>query len=193
MFPDPSVVLYACVSRVNHTTVTILTDFNPENDPDIESSSIQCLQNTPPHHSIFSHTNENRIYTYLIDKDIVFFCILNSEKYFDEPEQGTPLFFLNRVKQRFDNVIVKRKNNRAVLTDEYRGLQSAGDELFREPLGLRNVNSKGVKGVCVKFLGLAMCAVMKKRKKEKQSSSFRSSDAHSECALVGSIDMKRGT
>uniref|UniRef100_A0A7N0V847 Longin domain-containing protein n=1 Tax=Kalanchoe fedtschenkoi TaxID=63787 RepID=A0A7N0V847_KALFE len=199
MFPDPCVVLYACVSSGN--PATILADFNPGNDPDVEASAVQRLQITPPYHSTFSHTIDNRTYTYLIagdnaDSQVVFFGIFDS---IQEAEQGIPLLFLSGVKERFDSLVAKRKNRAAGLKT-FRGLQSAADELFLEPLGLQSSaaggsRSKGVKSVCERFLGLAMCVVdsnkksAKKKKKaaaaaEKEQSSFGSSNEHSDCALV---------
>ncbi|KAL9662759.1 hypothetical protein QQ045_027593 [Rhodiola kirilowii] len=189
MFLDQSVVLYACVSRRSPTI--ILADFNPRNDPEIEASALECLHNTPPHHSTFSHTNDNTTYAYLIaddDSAVIFFGIFDAVK---TPE-GTPLLFLNRVKDKFNSVVVvgKRKN-RGEGMKVYRGLQSVADELFREPSVSREKGG-GLKGLCLRFLGLAMCVVdankkfmMKKKKHER--SSF-GSDEHSDCALVTSYE-----
>ncbi|KAK9291589.1 hypothetical protein L1049_019538 [Liquidambar formosana] len=99
MLPDPKMVFYACVSK----GTTILAEFS-SGDPKLETLASKCLENTPPFHSMFSHTIRNRTYTFLIDGPVpfVYFAI------FDENvDKSQGLSFLNRVKDALNEVMKK--------------------------------------------------------------------------------------
>ncbi|CAL0305427.1 unnamed protein product [Lupinus luteus] len=94
MISNPGLIHYACIAK----QTTILAQHNNTNDPKIETLASQCIQLTPPNHSIFSHTHKNRTFTFLIDTPFTFFAIFNNQTLKSET-----LIFLNAVKTAFLN------------------------------------------------------------------------------------------
>ncbi|OIV96837.1 hypothetical protein TanjilG_08698 [Lupinus angustifolius] len=89
MISNPELIHYACIAK----QTTILAQHNTTNDPKIESLASQCIEQTPPNHSLFSHTHNNRTFTFLIDYPFTFFAIFNNLTLKSET-----LAFLNAVK-----------------------------------------------------------------------------------------------
>ncbi|XP_020234448.1 phytolongin Phyl2.2 [Cajanus cajan] len=71
MIPNPELIQYACIAR----STTILAQHQSEKEASMESLAAQCVAQAPPNHSMFSHTVDNRSFTFLIDPPFVFFTI----------------------------------------------------------------------------------------------------------------------
>ncbi|XP_057426921.1 phytolongin Phyl2.2-like [Lotus japonicus] len=63
------------------------------NDPNMEALASECLPLTPPTHSLFSHTVNNRTYTFLIDPPFIYFAIFDHRH-----TKSQTLTFLNRIR-----------------------------------------------------------------------------------------------
>ncbi|GMH08887.1 hypothetical protein Nepgr_010727 [Nepenthes gracilis] len=100
MVSDPSLIRYACIAHGS----TILAEFNSA-DSSIQILAHQCIQQTPPHHSMFSHTLGDQTYTFLIDDPFVFFAIFHRSL-----EKTGRIRFLNRLKDAFLDLISKNKS-----------------------------------------------------------------------------------
>ncbi|KAM7267902.1 hypothetical protein ACFE04_010068 [Oxalis oulophora] len=103
MILNPDLVYYACIAKGS----TILVEFSlkqvddgDDNDDDIESLALKCIEKTPPHHSRLSHTIRNRTYMYLIDDPIVYFAIF--DKTLDRIESN---WFLDQAKFNFEQLL----------------------------------------------------------------------------------------
>ncbi|KAL2339608.1 hypothetical protein Fmac_007548 [Flemingia macrophylla] len=71
MIPDPELIQYACIARSR----TILGQHQSEKEESMESLAAECVAEAPPNHSMFSHTVDNRSFTFLIEPPFVFFAI----------------------------------------------------------------------------------------------------------------------
>ncbi|GAB2223519.1 hypothetical protein Droror1_Dr00017660 [Drosera rotundifolia] len=103
MISDPDLIRYACIAHKSSTTTTILFEFNSD-DSSLQTLAYQCLDQTPPHHSIFSHTALNRAFTFLIEDPFVFFAIFDEN--LDYPDR---VWLLNRLKKALRDQIGKGK------------------------------------------------------------------------------------
>ncbi|CAE6237582.1 unnamed protein product [Arabidopsis arenosa] len=65
MISNPSLLSYTCIAK----GTVILAEFVSRQEPGIEAIALRCIENTPPHHSMFSHTVHKKTYTFAIDDD----------------------------------------------------------------------------------------------------------------------------
>ncbi|CAK9151602.1 unnamed protein product [Ilex paraguariensis] len=96
MNPNPKfLIYYACVAK----GTTILAEFNSK-DADLGALAAKCLEKTPAHHSIFSHTIRDKTYMFLLDDSFLYFAI------FDENlDNSEGLSFLKSVKDAFNDIV----------------------------------------------------------------------------------------
>ncbi len=124
MISNPDLILYVCIAK----GTTILSHYTKELG--LESLVLQCLEKTPPYHSMFSHTIRRRTYTFLIQDPFVYFAIFN-----EDMEQSQGVWFLNRVKCAFEEVM-----EAGALKDfdkfSSHCLQKVCDPIFREAMAL---------------------------------------------------------
>ncbi|PON81259.1 Longin domain containing protein [Trema orientale] len=122
MVSNPDLIYYVCIAR----DTTILAEFTKE--PQLEDLARQCIQRTPPYHSMFSHTVRKRTYTFLIDDPFVYFAI------FDEQlDQSEGLWFLNRVKTGFEEGGGSKRGSENLSSHCF---QAEFDSILRENIGL---------------------------------------------------------
>ncbi|KAH7543825.1 hypothetical protein JRO89_XS15G0026000 [Xanthoceras sorbifolium] len=96
MISNPNLIHYACIARGS----VILGEYSSKEHEFTENFAQQCIDKTPPNHSMFTHTVCKRTYTFLIDGPFTFFAI------FDESlERSESLWFLNRVKSAFEDMV----------------------------------------------------------------------------------------
>ncbi|XP_044486255.1 phytolongin Phyl2.2 [Mangifera indica] len=124
MISNPNLVFYACIAKGS----LILGEFLSREISEVLAR--QCVNKTPPHHSMFSHTVSNRTYTFLINDPFTYFGI------FDENiEKSDLLGFLNSLKSSFEEIFARGSvldfDNMAS-----RCLQSQFDAVFCEIMGL---------------------------------------------------------
>lgn len=175
MFTEPTLVLYACISKGN----VILAEFISSMDQDLGGLALQCIENTPHFHRTFSHTIANKIYAFLIEDPFVYFAIFDEQlgKY-----QGFQ--FLERVKVSFlkhskkglargfgnlkpgcfqeDFSSIFRK---LLASREFRSLKSPdGDGSLVNPNGVLDSKLSSKKGISVPLLGTASSKSKKKNK-----------------------------
>ncbi|KAJ4726673.1 Phytolongin Phyl2.1 [Melia azedarach] len=126
MISNPNQIFYACIAK----GTIILGEFSSKEPGISETLAEQCIEKTPPHHSMFSHTVCGKIYTFLIDEPFTYFGI------FDENlDKSESLWFLNRLKSVFEEVFERGSNlNLDNLTPHY--LQVQFDAMFCEIMGL---------------------------------------------------------
>ncbi|GAB4858496.1 hypothetical protein Ancab_009972 [Ancistrocladus abbreviatus] len=100
MISDPNQIRYACIAH----NFTILAELNSA-DSSLKSLAYQCIQQSPPHHTYFSHTACKRTYSFLLDDLFVYFAI------FDESvENSDQIWYLNNLKDALHELIRKRKS-----------------------------------------------------------------------------------
>ncbi|XP_031258673.1 phytolongin Phyl2.2 [Pistacia vera] len=126
MISNPNLVFYACIANGS----IILGEFLSREQGISEVLAQQCVDKTPPYHSMFSHTVSNRTYTFLINDPFTYFGI------FDKNIQKSELLgFLNRIKSSFEEIFARGSvldfDNMAS-----RSLQSQFDAVFCEIMGL---------------------------------------------------------
>ncbi|GAV66187.1 hypothetical protein CFOL_v3_09697 [Cephalotus follicularis] len=95
MILNASLVFYACIAK----GTTILVDFSSK-ESGIETLALGCIENTPAHHSMFSHTVRQRTYTFLIDDPIVYFVIFH-----ENLDKSESIWFLDRLKSNFEEIM----------------------------------------------------------------------------------------
>ncbi|XP_044473003.1 phytolongin Phyl2.2-like [Mangifera indica] len=126
MISNPNLVFYACIAKGS----IILGEFLPRERGISEVLAQQCVERTPPHHSMFSQTLSNRTCTFLINDPFTYFGI------FDENIQKSELLgFLNGIKSSFEEIFARG----SVLDFDNmtsRCLQSQFDAVFCESMGL---------------------------------------------------------
>lgn len=133
MITNPELIQYVCIAK----GTTILSQFIRE--PDLESIALKCIEKSPPLHSMFTHTIRKRTYTFLIKDPFVYFAI------FDENmEQSQEIWFLNRIKCAFEEVIESGALKGVHSFSPY-CLQKECDPIFLEAmtLDLSLLNSSG--------------------------------------------------
>ncbi|XP_065879604.1 phytolongin Phyl2.2 [Euphorbia lathyris] len=96
MISNPDLIFYACIAKGS----IIVAEFSNSKQPGIEEIAQRCIEKTPVHHSVFSHTIRKKTYTFLFHDPFVYFVI------FDEDLAKSESFlFLDRVKMAFDELI----------------------------------------------------------------------------------------
>ncbi|KAK4571185.1 hypothetical protein RGQ29_029846 [Quercus rubra] len=186
MITNPELIQYVCIAK----GTTILSQFIRE--PDLESVALKCIEKTPPLHSMFTHTIRKRTYTFLIKDPFVYFAI------FDENmEQSQQIWFLNRIKCAFEEVIEAGALKGVHILSPY-CLQKECDPIFLEAMALdlsmlnssgseskysRNPSmdsTKGMKVVMTPLLGSKPSKGLQKKKKRP-------------CCAIANGDSKSGT
>ncbi|KAG8663161.1 phytolongin Phyl2.2 [Manihot esculenta] len=173
MISNPDLIFYACIAK----GPTILSEFSSSKEPGIEDIAKQCIEKTPPHHSMFSHTIRKKTYTFLIHEPFAYFVI------FDEDlEKSESMWFLDRVKIAFEELIasnpIKDFDKLTSLCFQgqfypiFREILSLDvdlmDSLLEEPKDVRNPSidsTRGKKSVVRPLLSKPTKMVMKKKKK----------------------------
>ncbi|OIV98019.1 hypothetical protein TanjilG_16856 [Lupinus angustifolius] len=156
MISNPELIYYACIAK----QTTILAQHNNTNDPKIESLASQCIQLTPPNHSIFSHTHKNRTFTFLIDTPFTFFAIFNNQTLKSET-----LIFLDAVKTAFRNAgpEVEDSNDLQPLC-----FQSQFESILKRTLNLESESSgnstNSIRSWTVPLLGKPVEGLKKKKR-----------------------------
>ncbi|BAT78838.1 hypothetical protein LR48_Vigan04g153800 [Vigna angularis] len=92
MISNPELIHYACIARSD----TILAQHQSDKEPNMEALAAQCVAQAPPNHSLYSHTVNNRTYTFLIDPPFVFFLISHHTLL-----KSQTLPFLHRIRSSF--------------------------------------------------------------------------------------------
>ncbi|KAI4337977.1 hypothetical protein L6164_016336 [Bauhinia variegata] len=125
MISNPDFIFYACIAK----GTTVLAQFRSE-EPRIEELAAQCLEKTPPNHSMFSHTVRESTYTFMIADPFVYFAIFNEGLVKSEGH-----WFLNRLKCGFDEIIRSRS---ITASDDFSSLcfQTQFDSIIRELMPL---------------------------------------------------------
>lgn len=128
MISNPSLLSYTCIAK---GTVVLAEFASSKEEPGIEDVALRCIENTPPHHSIFSHTVRKKTYTFSIDDDessLVYFAIFN-----EAMEKHESLAVLNRLRSAVEDLV---RGGGETLTDPSpRCLQSKMDPVFAEIVG----------------------------------------------------------
>ncbi|KAG9448228.1 hypothetical protein H6P81_014356 [Aristolochia fimbriata] len=91
-------ILYACVSK----GTTVLAELC-SGDENVAALGLQCLVKSPPLHHIYSHTSGNRLYSFLIEDQFVYFAI-----YDESLGKAQGLSFLHRVNNAFLKLLKSR-------------------------------------------------------------------------------------
>ncbi|CAF1897916.1 phytolongin Phyl2.2 [Brassica napus] len=127
MISNPSLLSYTCIAK----GTVVLAEFASKEEPGIEDVALRCIENTPPHHSMFSHTVRKKTYTFAIDDDsFVYFAIT------DEPMEKHESFrILNRLRSAFEDLIRVGGGSEALLDPSPRCLQAKMDPVFAEIVG----------------------------------------------------------
>lgn len=128
MISNRNLVHYACIAK----ETMVLAQY-ASNEPNIIDLATKCLQQAPPHHSIFSHTTKKRTYTFLIDQKFVFFAI------FDENLDKTEaLWFLDHIKCGLDTMLKQKDMSIMNYDDALLPLcfQAEFDPIFGESMAL---------------------------------------------------------
>lgn len=137
MISNPELIHYVCIAK----STTILAQYNTTKDPKIEALASQCIAQTPPNHSLFSHTLNDRTYTFLIEPPFVYFAIFDTELL-----KSQTLNLLNKINFAFRQFLLDSQ----ILadSDDFQPLcfQSKFDSILRDMLDFdseSSVNSKG--------------------------------------------------
>ncbi|KAG7605877.1 Phytolongin Phyl2.2 [Arabidopsis thaliana] len=97
MISNPTLLSYTCIAK----GTVVLAEFVSRQEPGIEAIALRCIENTPPHHSMFSHTVHKKTYTFAIDDDsFVYFSI--SDESMEKPES---FWVLNRLRSAIEDLI----------------------------------------------------------------------------------------
>ncbi|XP_004307999.1 PREDICTED: probable VAMP-like protein At1g33475 [Fragaria vesca subsp. vesca] len=93
MISNPSLIYYACIAQKE----TILGEIAKE--PGIGALAQKCIEKTPPHHSLYTHTVRKRTYLFSIADPFVFFGVFDQDL-----DQSEAVAFLNRLRCDFERV-----------------------------------------------------------------------------------------
>lgn len=168
---------YTCIAK----GTVVLAEFASKEEPGIEEVASRCIENTPPHHSIFSHTVRKKTYTFAIDDDssssFVYFAI--TDETMEKPESF-------RVLNRLRSAVESLRSDSALIDPSPRCLQAKMDPVFAEIVGgggdvdleldmdmvaareSRNLSidsTKGRRAALIPLLGKPLKALKKKNKK----------------------------
>ncbi|CAL5204064.1 unnamed protein product [Lathyrus oleraceus] len=91
MISNPDLIHYLCIAK--STTILAHHIKDSKDSSTIETLASKCLQHSPPNHSFFSHTVNNRTYTFIIQPPFVLFAIFDHNLL-----KSHALAFLNRIK-----------------------------------------------------------------------------------------------
>uniref|UniRef100_A0A1J3E5M9 Putative VAMP-like protein n=1 Tax=Noccaea caerulescens TaxID=107243 RepID=A0A1J3E5M9_NOCCA len=134
MISNPSLLSYTCIAKGS----VVLAEFVSKEEPGIEDVALRCIENTPPHHSMFSHTVRKKTYTFAIDDDsFVYFAI--QDETMDKPES---FWLLSRLRSAVEDLIKGGGSSVAeTLTNPSpHCLQSTLDPVFAEVIGVVDVD-----------------------------------------------------
>ncbi|CAG7909837.1 hypothetical protein HID58_038148 [Brassica napus] len=125
MISNPSLLSYTCIAK----GTVVLAEFASKEEPGIEDVALRCIENTPPHHSLFSHTVRKKTYTFSIDDDdsLVYFAILDEAM--EKPES---LWLLNRLRSAVEDLV---RGGETLTNPSPRCLQAKMDPVFAEIVG----------------------------------------------------------
>ncbi|KAL0734539.1 hypothetical protein Bca4012_010749 [Brassica carinata] len=124
MITNPSLLSYTCIAK----GTIVLAEFASKEEPGIEDVALRCIENTPPHHSTFSHTVRKKTYTFSIDDDsFVYFAILDETM--EKPESS---WLLNRLRSAVEDLV---RGGETLTNPSPRCLQSKMDPVFAEIVG----------------------------------------------------------
>lgn len=128
MISNPSLLSYTCIAK----GTVVLAEFVSKDEPGIEDVALRCIENAPPHHSMFSHTVRKKTYTFAIDDSFVYFAIL------DESMEKTESFWvLNRLRSAIEDLIrVGGSDAETLINPAPNCLQSKLDPVFTEIVGV---------------------------------------------------------
>ena len=170
---------YTCIAK----GTVVLAEFASKEEPGIEDVALRCIENTPPHHSMFSHTVHKKTYTFAIDDDsFVYFAIMDETM--EKPESFR---LLNRLRSAVEDLT----GSDALFNPAPRCLQAKMDPVFAEIVGgvdvdleldmdlvgsprsvareSRNVSidsTKGRRAALIPLLGKPLKALKKKKRTE---------------------------
>ncbi|KAF8110562.1 hypothetical protein N665_0082s0031 [Sinapis alba] len=179
MISNPSLLSYTCIAK----GTVVLAEFASKEEPGIEDVALRCIENTPPHHSMFSHTVHKKTYTFAIDDDsFVYFAIMDETM--EKPESFR---LLNRLRSAVEDLT----GSDALFNPAPRCLQAKMDPVFAEIVGgvdvdleldmdlvgsprsvareSRNVSidsTKGRRAALIPLLGKPLKALKKKKRTE---------------------------
>lgn len=132
MISNPSLLSYTCIAK----GTVILAEFVSKDEPGIEDVALRCIENTPPHHSMFSHTVRKKTYTFAIDDSFVYFAILDEAM--EKPES---FWLLNRLRSAVEDLIRGGGSDAETLINPAPNcLQSKLDPVFAEIVGVVDVD-----------------------------------------------------
>lgn len=126
MISNPSLLSYTCIAK----GTVVLAEFASKEEPGIEDVALRCIENTPPHHSFFSHTVRKKTYTFAIDdssSSFVYFAI--TDEAMEKPESF-------RVLNRLRSAVKDLGSDAALIDHPAPGcLQAKMDTVFAEIVG----------------------------------------------------------
>lgn len=125
MIWNPEFIHYLCIAR----SQTILAQHqnggsNDDSTTNIETLASECIAQTPPNHSLYTHTVKNRTYTFLIDPPYTYFAIFDHHLL-----KSHALNFLNRFRSSLRISLASSNDHFAPLS-----LQPQFDSILRETL-----------------------------------------------------------
>ncbi|KAJ0267225.1 Phytolongin [Hirschfeldia incana] len=123
MISNPSLLSYTCIAK----GTVVLAEFASKEETGIEDVALRCIENTPPHHSIFSHTVRKKTYTFSIDESFVYFAILD-----EAMEKHESFWLLNRLRSAVEDLV---RGGETLTDPSPRCLQSKMDPVFAEIVG----------------------------------------------------------
>ncbi|GKU89081.1 hypothetical protein SLEP1_g3271 [Rubroshorea leprosula] len=160
MISNPNFIFYTCIAR----GPIILAQYSSK-EPGIESLAQRCIEETPPNHSLFSHTVKKRTYTFLIDDPFAYFAICD-----ENLDKSESIWFLNRLKRALEELLQKG----LILGSDNFCLQSLFNPVFCEMMALdsefvtsprsESKDSKGKKSGMAPLLGNPIKGLKKKRR-----------------------------
>ncbi|KFK26892.1 hypothetical protein AALP_AA8G307200 [Arabis alpina] len=130
MISNPSLLSYTCIAK----GTVVLAEFVSKYEPGIEDIALRCIENAPPHHSMFSHTVRKKTYTFAIDDDsFVYFAILD-----ETMETSESFWVLNRLRLAIEDLIrVGGSDVETLMNNPVSNcLQSKLDPIFTEIVGV---------------------------------------------------------
>ncbi|XP_058781448.1 phytolongin Phyl2.2 [Vicia villosa] len=128
MIWNPDLIHYLCIAK--STTILAHHIKNSKDSSTIETLASKCLENSPPNHSFFSHTVNNRTYTFLIAPPFVLFAIFDHQLL-----KPHALAFLNRIKSSLIEALDKNDNFTPF------SLQPQFDSVLNETLSFYDLSS----------------------------------------------------
>lgn len=169
MISNPNLIYYACIAQRD----TILGEISKE--PGIGALAHQCIEKTPPHHSLYTHTVRKRTYTFSVVDPFVYFAIFDQDL-----DQSEAVSFLNRLKCDFEKVQGSGQNSnggnfashcfQAEFDSIIREIMASSDlDLPNAPPASRNLSmessSKGKRLLLSPLLGNKQSQGLKKKKR----------------------------